>query len=447
MNELKPYPEYKESPLGPIPAHWKSAEIKRLAEVTLGKMLQPSAASSTDVESPYLYAGMIQDAGIRENEDLIRSMWASPSELAVLGLRADDVLVVEGGSVGRSVHLAVARPGWIFQNSVNRLRPISGLSIGAFLDYLMSMLVASGAVEAACNKATIMHLTAEKLSRLGVPMPTFIEQVQIAKFLDRETAEIDAFIADQEELIGLLAERRAATISHAVTKGLDPTVAMKDSGVDWLGEIPETWDIRRIKQFVSVPVTDGPHETPEMHDEGIPFVSAEAVGSGMLNMEKIRGFITAEDNAKYSQKYSPKFDDIYMVKSGATTGVVAIVDIDTPFNIWSPLAAIRCGDGAHARFVMYALKSFQFQESVRLHWNFGTQQNIGMSVIENLPIAFPPGDQQLSIAVRLDRETAELDATIADAKEAIVLSQERRAALISAAVTGKIDVREHGAVA
>jgi len=282
---------------------------------------------------------------------------------------------------------------------------------------------------------------------LLVPVPSKAEQDHIVKVLARETAEIDAFIADQEELIGLLAERRAATISHAVTKGLDPTVPMKDSGVEWLGEIPETWDIRRIKQFVSVPVTDGPHETPEIHDDGIPFVSAEAVGSGMLNMEKIRGFISAEDNAKYSQKYSPKFDDIYMVKSGATTGVVAIVDIDTPFNIWSPLAAIRCGDGAHARFVMYALKSLQFQESVRLHWNFGTQQNIGMSVIENLPIAFPTYDQQLSIATRLDQETAELDATIADAKEAIALSRERRAALISAAVTGKIDVREHGAVA
>ena len=197
-------------------------------------------------------------------------------------------------------------------------------------------------------------------------------------------------MAEQEKLIGLLKEKRQAVISHAVTKGLDPNARMKDSGVEWLGEVPEGWEVLAIKHIVSTPITDGPHETPQFLNEGVPFVSAEAVSSGKLDFSKIRGFISEEDNARFSQKYSPMLLDIYMVKSGATTGVSAIVEETTDFNIWSPLAVIRCGEDAHPHYVLNFMRSRNFQEAVTLNWSYGTQQNIGMGVIENLSVSIPP---------------------------------------------------------
>lgn len=131
----------------------------------------------------------------------------------------------------------------------------------------------------------------------------------------------------------------------------------KDSGVGWLGEVPEHWNVSALKRIVAEPITDGPHETPQFVDEGVPFVSAEAVSSGRIDFSKVRACISKEDNARYSLKYSPKLHDIYMVKSGATTGVTAIVENRTDFNIWSPLAAIRCGKEAIPRYVAYSTSS------------------------------------------------------------------------------------------
>jgi len=276
-----------------------------------------------------------------------------------------------------------------------------------------------------------------------VPLPIIpvSEQIAIATFLDHETAKIDALIAEQQRLIELLQEKRQAVISHAVTKGLNPDAPMKDSGVEWLGEVPEHWSVSTIKRIVSTPVTDGPHETPEFLDEGIPFVSAEAVSTGKIDFERIRGFISLEDHQRYSQKYNPKRDDIFMIKSGATTGTSAIVETDIEFNIWSPLAVIRCGSEVLHRFALHFIRSRNFLEAVALGWSFGTQQNIGMGVIENLSIVVPSLEEQREIVFLLDSAAGEANSLILEAERSIALLQERRSALISAAVTGQIDVR------
>ena len=240
----------------------------------------------------------------------------------------------------------------------------------------------------------------------------------------------------------MLKEKRQAVISHAVTKGLNPDAPMRDSGVEWLGEVPGHWEVMAIKRLVSVPVTDGPHETPTFIDDGIPFLSAEGVSSGVINFNRVRGFISEALDAEYSKKYSPKRHDIFMVKSGATTGVTAIVETDKHFNIWSPLAAIRCNADTDPHFTLFFLRSRNFQEAIELNWSFGTQQNIGMGVIENLHVARPPLKEANEIAVYLRDMCARVDAISERAEQQVAILQERRTALISAAVTGKIDVRD-----
>jgi type I restriction enzyme S subunit len=214
-----------------------------------------------------------------------------------------------------------------------------------------------------------------------------------------------------------------------------PYPAYKPSGVDWLGDVPAHWEVKVLKHIVVTPITDGPHETPEFFDEGVPFVSAEAISSGYIDFSKIRGFISEADHFRYSQKYQPQIGDIYMIKSGATTGITAIVETDNDFNIWSPLAAIRCCDKAVPRFILHFMRSKNFSEAVTLNWSFGTQQNIGMRVIENLSVTFPPFEEQTAIATFLDRETAKIDDLMAEQRRLIALLKEKRQAVISHAVT------------
>jgi len=223
----------------------------------------------------------------------------------------------------------------------------------------------------------------------------------------------------------------------AVQKVKQPTYpTYKPSGEEWLGDVPEHWKVLAIKFTLAMPITDGPHETPEFVSEGIPFLSAESVKNDRLDFSRKRGFISEEDHARFSKKYVPKRGDVYMVKSGATTGNVARVETDEVFNIWSPLAVLR-PHSAHSTtgYIFYYMKSRPFLASVELAWSYGTQQNIGMGVISNLRIALPPLDEQQAIAAFLDRETARIDELIAKKQRLIELLAEKRTALISHAVT------------
>ena len=282
--------------------------------------------------------------------------------------------------------------------------------------------------------------------KIHVPFPPKVEQVAISQFLDTETARIDTLIAKQEKLIELLEEQRKSIISHAVTKGLNPDAPMKDSGVEWLGEVPEHWMTPSSKHLLEIPITDGPHETPNFVDDGVPFISAEAISKGKIDFDKKRGYITPELNAIYSKKYSPKIEDIYMVKSGATTGKVAMVETTEEFNIWSPLAVFRCNKNKMLpKFLLAVFNSSHFYDALVLNWSYGTQQNIGMGVLSNIEIPCPPLKEQTEIIQYLDAQNTKFDKLIGTQSALIEKLKEYRSSIISHAVTGKIDVREFSA--
>lgn len=216
----------------------------------------------------------------------------------------------------------------------------------------------------------------------------------------------------------------------------DPYPSYKPSTVEWLGTVPEHWATLAIKRIVSTPVTDGPHETPEFVPDGVPFVSVESVWDGKVHLSSMRGFISNDQYDVYSKKYLPRENDVLIVKSGSTTGKVAIVDFNDKFNVWSPLAAIRSDPTkAVPKFVFYAMCSEYFQSLVRVFWSFGTQPNIGMEVIENLPIVLPPLADQRHIAAFLDCESAKIDTLIGEKRAVIGKLKEKRSALISRTVT------------
>jgi type I restriction enzyme S subunit len=429
-----------------VPSHWTTCRIKNTAKVNPAKSEVRDMAPDTEV-------AFIPMEAIGEKGELDTSRTKPLSEvISGYSYVADgDIMIAKitpcfengKGAIARNLANGI---GFATTEVIN-IRPNNPNDAAYFL-YLLSTdpfrKLAEGAMYGAGGQKRVAD---SFVAEYHLSLPALTERTNIADFLDHETAKIDALIEKQQRLIELLKEKRQAVISHAVTKGLNRNATMKDSGVEWLGEVPAHWDVHAIKHIVSTPITDGPHETPEFFDTGIPFVSAEAVSSGRIDFEKIRAHISDADNQRFSKKYSPKKFDIYMVKSGATTGVTAIVETDDVFNIWSPLAAIRCNELNYPYFVLNFMRSRNFSDAIAISWSFGTQQNIGMKVIENLPITRPPLSEAIEIAKYLQEKSAKFDKIILQAQAQIELMQERRTALISAAVTGKIDVRDWQAAA
>ena len=284
------------------------------------------------------------------------------------------------------------------------------------------------------------NISQDKIKNTWMPIPPFEEQQSIATYLDQKCGEIDELITLQEEMITKLQSYKQSVITEAVTKGLDKNVPLKDSGIEWIGEIPEHWEASKTLFSLSMPITDGPHTTPELFETGIPFVSAEAVsfGNGRIDFSHIRGYISENFYQECCKKYIPQIDDIYMIKSGATTGRVAIVDTDIKFTIWSPLAVFRCNkERMLPRFLFYQLQSNGYQKQIELNWSYGTQQNIGMRTLEKLILSVPPLSEQQSIADYLDQKCCEIDELISIKQQKIEKLKDYKKSLIFECVTGK----------
>ena len=219
-------------------------------------------------------------------------------------------------------------------------------------------------------------------------------QNNISEYLDIKCSKIDEYIAKQQQLIEKLKEYKQAIITEAVTKGLNPNLPMKDSGIEWIGKIPEKWVNRKLLSILSMRVVDGPHESPNLIDDGIPYISATAVENGKIDFSLMRGYISEEYCNLCDLRYKPQLNDILVVKLGASTGKVAIVDTDKRFNIWVPLAAVRCNKDAVPKFVYYAFQSDYFLKQMELSWTYGTQQTLGVKTIEQLRIMLPKEDEQ-----------------------------------------------------
>ena len=218
---------------------------------------------------------------------------------------------------------------------------------------------------------------------------------------------------------------------------------MKDSGIDWIGKIPDTWKIPKTLWVLEMPITDGPHTTPELFDTGIPFVSAEAVscGNGGIDFSHIRGYISQSFYDECCLKYTPKKGDVYMIKSGATTGRVSIVDTDRIFTIWSPLAVFRANTKLIVpRYLFYSIQGEYYQKQVSLNWTFGTQQNIGMRTLETLLLVLPSIEEQEFIVHYLDKKCSEIDEMISIKQSKIESLKEYKKSIIYECVTGKKDV-------
>ena len=279
----------------------------------------------------------------------------------------------------------------------------------------------------------------KEASNVIVAVPPCLEQIAIAEFLDVETAKIDELIAEQERLIELLKEKRQAVISHAVTKGLNPDAPMKDSGIEWLGQVPDHWIHLQLGK-VCTAVADGPHYSPDYVDEGVPFLSARNVKVDCWSLEDAK-YISEADCNEFDRRVIPQINDVLYTKGG-TTGIARVVDLEFRFQVWVHIAVLKIRkEKVDPYFLAYALNSIGSYEQSQLLTRGATNNDLGLTRMIKIWFALPPIKEQREIVASLDNHIAQLDLLSGQAQKAISLLQERRSALISAAVTGQIDVR------
>jgi type I restriction enzyme S subunit len=272
-------------------------------------------------------------------------------------------------------------------------------------------------------------------------MPPLPEQSQIAAFLDRETAKIDELLAEQRRLMELLKEKRQAVISHAVTQGLNPDAPMKPSGIEWLGDVPEHWDSTPIKYVAKVGNGSTPsREVPEYWAEtGFPWLNSSVVNASVVT--EAEGFVTERALREcHLPIIAPPAILVGITGQGRTRGMAAMLGIEATIN--QHVAYVRPNTSElDVRYLLRILESAYLKLRRDSEEAGATKGAITCEQLGNLHVPLPPLAEQSAISAFLDIEAAKLDTLTAEAQRAIDLLQERRTALISAAVTGQIDVR------
>ena len=450
---MKPsaYTSYKPSGvawLGEVPAHWEVKSARFGYSIQLGKMLQPEQGNETETEVPYLKSQHVQWEAIRIDE--LPTMWASATEEIKYGVKEGDLLVCEGGDVGRAGIVINPPPSTIIQNALHRVRSYKENNL-RFLMYVLEHAATQGWFEILCNRSTIAHFTAEKFGALRLPMPSVEEQQTIADFLDTQTAKIDTLLAKKRQLIAKLKEKRGALIARTVTRGLPPDAAqaaglephpaMKNSGVQWIGHIPRQWAVLPFKKRARF--IEGPGiMAADFLDEGVPLLRIAGLSGRFASLDGAN-YLDSELVAKKWAHFKTKIGDL-LISGSASTGLCCEVNEVAagaiPYTgviIIRSIASLSCRE-----FLLWYFQSEQFLVQVGLLKTGSTIQHFGPSHLSQMVISIPETlKEQQAIAAYLDRETARIDQLTAKVEAAISRLTEYRQALITAAVTGKIDVR------
>ncbi|MBL8476049.1 MAG: restriction endonuclease subunit S [Methyloversatilis sp.] len=429
--------------LGAVPAHWAVKRFKWLIERNDGGVWgdDPDGNGDTIVLRS---TDQTVDGQWRLDEPASRKL--SESERRGVTLEIGDLLVTK--SSGSALHIGkttlvdeqVAKLGACYSNFMQRFR-LNDEFLPKLAWYVMNNELARRQFDLASNSTTgLANLNGTMISEILMPVPSALEQAVITAFLDREIAKIDALIAEQEKLIALLAEKRQATISHAVTRGLNPDAPMKDSGVPWLGEVPAHWDMKRVKDC-GCEIVDCKNRTPELHDNGDYFVvRTSCVKDGKFNPEP--GYRTDEANfIEWTAKGKPRARDVLFTRE-APTGEACLAPEGLDFCLGQRMMYIRPPEQVLlSEFLLYSIYGGLARERISEKSKGSTVGHLRIGEVGELPLLLPPLVEQHGLVEFVRDELAKIESLEVASGRAIALLKERRSALIAAAVTGQIDVR------
>jgi len=446
QTRFKSYPETKDSGidwLGQIPKHWEQKPLW-----TMFSRVKRTGFQEEELLSVYRDYGVIPKSSRDDNfnkpsEDLSSYQLVCSRDLVTNKMKTWQ------GSIAVSTCRGIVSPAYHVYEPHHA-------EADRFLHYLFRSrpYVCGYGQNSKGIRVNQWDLDPELFVWTSVLLPTKDEQQAIAEFLDRETAKVDALVEKKERLIELLQEKRTALITHAVTKGLpaaaaaqeglDPDVPMKDSGIEWLGQIPEHWEIKQLRRLTpdSRPIMYGiVLPGPDVAD-GVPIVKSGDIHARRLNLESLCK-TTTEIESRYERSRLRGGDIVYSIR-GSIGDCDLVPDELRGANLTQDAARVSPRRGVRSRWLLYMLRSRYAFGALEAGALGATIRGINIWDLKRVRVPFPDEAEQEAIATFLDRETARIDTLIAKVGEAIERLKEYRTALISAAVTGKIDVRGEG---
>lgn len=422
-----------------IPSHWEMSCLGRHHQVILGKMLCPKPLDATYTLEEYFCAGDVHFDGV--NNENLKQMWFSPEEKEKYLVKNQDLLIVEGGAGAGGCSLAKVAEGIkrYIQNSILIVRHHENST--GYLKYLVEYLVKSGYIDGVCNEATFAHFTKDKVCHVPYPVIPQNEQRLIATWLDEKCQEIDAAVVKVDREIELIDELKQSEISRVVTRGLNPDVSLRPSGIDWINEIPINWSSMKLKHTVKNIETDFMDgdwiESSDISTEGIRYLTSGNIGAGIYK-EQGDGFITEETFASLncievfpgdlliSRLNEPIARTCLIPELGCR--IVTCVDN----VIYRPL-----GNRFDKRYMMYQLNCKPFWFNASQLSSGATMQRISRSKLGAIRVIVPPLLEQQEIADYLDKKCAEIDGLKAKLTKKRETLMELRQSIISEVVTGK----------
>lgn len=434
MKKFTLYPEYaptSEKWLDNIPSHWIVKPFW-----SLFKRIKRTGYDKERLLSVYRDYGVIpkdsrDDNHNRASEDLSAYQLVEPGDLAINKMKAWQ------GSVGVSSYRGIVSPAYFIYKASHNEESRYIHYLFRCDRYISGYLSMSKGI-----RVNQWDLDPDNHARMPVVLPPLDEQQEIVGVLDRETTRIDALIAKKTRFIELLKEKRQAVITKAVTKGLDDSVEMKDSELKWLGRVAKHWSIMACKYGCSL-ITDGTHLPPARVVEGVPLLSVRNVQDGQFGFRSDDSMISEDDYIELCRSFKPMENDVLLAIVGATIGKTAVVPENMGrFHIQRSLAVFRFKESLNYLFMNFVFQSSGYQQLLWEGIGFSAQPGIYLGTLSNFRIPVPPLGEQLKIVEYLVKKCQRTDALKAKTERSIELLKERRAALITAAVTGKIDVRE-----
>jgi type I restriction enzyme S subunit len=430
------YSEYADSNvkwLGSIPSHWSIFSGKRLFR----NVRRPSLALDEQLAASQKYGVVPQSMMMELNDSKVMLALKGTESFRhvdknnfVISLRS-----FEGG-IEHSDYEGCVSPAYTVLEPSKPIFP-------KYYKYLLKCGPYISALQSSTDSLRDgKSITFEQFSAIALACPEYTEQEQIASFLDHETAKIDTLIDKQQQLIKLLKEKRQAVISHAVTKGLNPDAPMKDSGVEWLGEVPEHWSVIKFGRLAYM--QEGPGlRTWQFTDEGTRVICVTNITEDGIDFSKLPKFISEAEYSSGYKHFTVEKGDILLSSSGNSWGKVAVYEGDG--KVILNTSTIRLNELPSVPLKKYFIETFLRSEVCReqlgLAMTGACQPNFGPTHLNEVMCPVPPNDEQIEIVDEVNNKTTPYERAIAIALNMINLLQERRTALISAAVTGKIDVR------
>ena len=439
-HNLKPYPAYKPSGvewLGDIPSGWDVAKVK-YSSYLKARIGWQNLRTDEFVESgPYCVTGTDFKNG---RIDWTNCYHVSESRYELdpkIQLDSKDILITKDGTIGKVAHVEELPDCATLNSGIFVVRPLKESYSTRFMYWVLSSNVFGSFIDYIRNGSTIHHLYQYSFERFQFPVPSKGEQHRIATFLDQKTAEIDEAINKKQRLIELLKEQKSILINQAITKGLNPNIPMRDSGVEWIGEIPAHWEVGHLGYYAVVTNGSTPsRDVPRYWFGGtIPWIASGKVNDFIITEPS--EWVTPQAVRECSLRlYGKGTILVGIVGQGKTRGTSALLDIETCIN--QNVAAIEPGRDVDSGFLhRYLIQAYQ---QVRDYGKGSNQGALNCTLVRAIKITIPPLSEQIAIVSRLrEVESHSATATLAIEKELDSLT-EYRAVLISDAVTGKIKV-------